>query len=249
MKDRLFILFLVTFLLQACDITDIGNPSSSDTGGTDDNCTVKSKHPIDWTETSELGVSPEGVFGDVSGSCEAPFEWNGAGFSPYLVVDPQSGESVMQVSIETDTDSAVFVNNEVAKDGPTHLLPGSCPDVLEVTAQVSLESSNGVFKGEWSVTVSYQEDSGLTDDELVSIEIEEDTEDFEGTLRVELSQEDIKDVLSTKEESKAILHIYILPIQTKCAGSMSLSYETVSGSAGFTGKHFGSWPPLEKESD
>lgn len=84
---------------------------------------------------------------------------------------------------------------------------------------------------------------------MVRVKFAEDTEDLAGTIKVELSQEDIKDVLSTNEESKAALQFYILPIQTECAGTMSLSYETVSGSAGFSGKYFGSWPPLEEKSD
>jgi hypothetical protein len=206
MKNKEKLIVAVALLLNACVVSEIGNPKNS-AGGSDlgDGCVTESERPIGWTEKSKTGVSPADVFGEVAGTCQAPFQWDGTGWGDTLVVNPVSGESTIEVTIEIDEASAVFIKSKPEESNSGIKPP--CPDSFEASARVSLATEDGAFKENKTVTITYSDG-----DRMPRIDFSVSAENLSGTLAIEPS-----------DNWEVSLNTQIMPIQRECAGSIGLS--------------------------
>jgi len=209
MKPKRLLIISIAILTSACTISEFGNPKGAVGGDSnlDEGCTVVSEEPIGWTEKSAIGLSPQEVLGEVAGNCQAPFRWDATGWNDALRVDPERGETTVEVTIEVDQESAVFITRE--PDDSTNGIDSPCDPVFEVLAEVSLKTEDGAFNENQSVTVTYRKDYPIP-----IIDFTEHAKHLEGTLSIEAS-----------ENWDASLFFQIMPIQKECAGRVGLSAE------------------------
>jgi hypothetical protein len=208
---------LICLILSACGITEIGNPKA----GGEDQCVVVSKRSIGWTEVGSFGISPESAFSEVSGTCQAPFKWDGEGWNDgTLVVEPASGETTIDVTITVDQESAMLVVRETPKGGG-EMSP--CPSLLQISARIILATDDGAINEERTVVVTYTDTRKYSlPTEGPTISWNEKVHELDGTLTIKI----------IKAHTQASLKFRVMPIGIDCAGQISLSAITTTGKSG-----------------
>lgn len=186
------------------------NASTGDTLG--GGCKVVSTTALGWTEQTELGT-PSEVFGALGGSCEAPFQWDGSGWSDMATVDPVTGQSTLSVTVEIDEGSARLVRME-PEDSTLLVLCGS---TLEVDAEVTLELAEGPIVRAEPMTISVYDSSTSP------------------RITFSLAQGEFGDWVSVETESASAevsMSVEMMPVGQACAGSMGLSVQVSQGGMG-----------------
>jgi len=203
-------------LSSGCFVTEFGNPGSCDGLGGEEDCRITSSRAIEWAEAGPFGVSPESAFSEVEGSCRAPFAWEGNDWSE-LSVDPVSGQSVIDVTVSIDRQSAILVEREVEKGACG---PGFCPSYLEVSGQVNLKTADGTLDEREQVTINYMDSSsyGLPTSPP-TVRWSRAPDELNGTLSIR----------SSRKNTSVRLSFEIMPVQKDCAGRVLLGSETCDG--------------------
>jgi hypothetical protein len=108
-------------------------------------CRVTETTPVTWTEQTAFG-SPEAVFASLVGTCQAPFSWDGSGFSGTVTAVPAQGQSTLTATVAVDSSSARWVTNA----------PAGCltPALLQVDGTVTLELPEGKVAYQQPVTIN-----------------------------------------------------------------------------------------------
>jgi hypothetical protein len=194
--------------------------ANSTLGRDTESCEVVSSTPVAWTEETEWGT-PESLFTPFSGTCTAPFTWDGSGWTSELSVTPATGESTVTVIVEIDPDSVKRVEYTPTETGGGMYLDDPCAPTLEATATVTLELPEGSVVTGLEATI----DQGSTASyALLSVSVAEN--DFGDWI----------EITPQSDNTVASMLIEMSPLADTCAGSISLTAvtETTSGGTGIS---------------
>ncbi len=208
--------------------TSEGTGGQSASVGGDDRCVVVSTTPVGWLDETELGT-PEAVFGAVSGTCQAPFVWDGSGWGDTITVTPASGESTVTVTVEVDETSARSVERAPAPSVSSMEGMVCDPPLLEVDATVTLALTDGTS---WQVPAT----AGVTSF----------SSGTPGVYDAELDPDDLSEWVSIvpAEGVSAAMYLNLAPFADGCAGEIQLmaAQTTDGGEALIVGQPaFASW--------
>ena len=127
--------------------------AQSGLGDNEGYCEVLSSTPVEWTEQTEAGVPEEVFSGVASGSCEAPFTWDGAGWS-MVTIAPASGSGTLHSTLDLDRASARVVTRGPLPDAPPAYQQLCASTYLEVDATVDLALDDATVVEDQPVVIS-----------------------------------------------------------------------------------------------
>jgi hypothetical protein len=186
--------------------------NASAAGALGDGCELVSTTSVGWTEQTDFGA-PSEVFGALAGSCEAPFSWDGSGWSDMATVDPATGQSTISATVEVDKASARWV--EQAPEGST--LDSFCEPVLEVDGKVTLELTEGTIVRAEPVTIAVDEPTPP-----LGIVFSLNQGEFGNWVSVETQD----------ETAQVTMSVEMMPVSDVCTGNVTLSVAVSQGGRG-----------------
>ena len=206
----------------------VGGGSGEGTGGStvggDDRCVVVSTTPVGWLDETELGTS-EAVFGAVSGTCQAPFVWDGSGWGDMITVTPASGESTVTVTVEVDETSARSVERAPAPSVSSMEGMVCDPPLLEVDATVTLALTDGTS---WEMPATVMITAGWQ------------TPWIEVATLVPADLSEWVSIVPADDVSPS-LYLQLSPPAEECVGEIQLQAETSDGGVVAAVSAFASW--------
>jgi hypothetical protein len=196
-----------------------GGTSGSTVGGDGaHDCVVTSTTAVGWTETTPVGT-PEEVFAQVPGTCEAPFVWDGTGWTGTLTLDPATGESTVTVTVDVDEASARWVETEKAPDASGIV---ACGPSLEVDVTVTLDLPEGPVVSQQHTSLAVQQQLGISSLEVPPIRFSVDATDIGDWVTIAAANSD----------TTTTLNFTVAPLQRTCAGEVGLWTDTPSATGG-----------------
>lgn len=184
-----------------------------------DPCAAVVRESIDWSASSELGMSPAQSFAPFSGKCSANYRLDFRSFSDEIQVTPAAMTvGTLQVSVTFSTSGARWVRG----------VQEVCGNYLEAKAQVHLESVDGVLN------------------ETLWVPVRTDAEGHVEAIRGELALDRLRGSLRIERLHRGTLKLrfQIYELGPKCRGDFSLEFESApdreGGSDGMSGG-VGSW--------
>jgi hypothetical protein len=169
-------------------------------------CTVSTTTPVAWIEPTALG-SPEQLFASYAGTCQAPFQWDGSGWSGALTVTPPQGQSTLTATVVLDTASARLLTYTSA----------GCPDKLEIDGTATLELPEGKVADHQPFTIGAS--AGMPPS-VLAFAVKED--DFGPWVSIRKSD----------PSSTLSMPITVTSLGRACAGEVGLSSLAVHGKEG-----------------
>jgi hypothetical protein len=182
--------------------------------------------PIGWDDETLLEISAREAFGPVAGSCQAQLSWD-ASNADSVVVEPRSGESLLDVRLQLDESSARLVEPQSTGGSWQCRSP-----YLEAEAELGLESADGTFAEEGRVTLRFIPEWGVESIRLVRKQAE-----LGGSLQLE-----------AEPHQQVSLSFRLSGAGDVCAGDiMLLISEAESGGGGQIATWSNTGCPLETE--
>jgi len=142
-RARLLPLLLVA-LLPGCLGDQFGGESS---GGDEATCIDAKRQTFDLDEVTPIGFRGRDIVDFAASTFEVPF-----GLSTeysHLSVVP-AGDTVLEVSITTNSESVTYVDRELGPDSPPATY---CIDYLEIEGELTLRADNGAFDDTLPITL------------------------------------------------------------------------------------------------
>lgn len=174
---------------------------------------------VEWTENTDLQVSPEKVFGSKTGSCQAMLTWDAADFDT-TNFEPPSGRSEATITVDADEQSARLLRTTA--ESP-YLVNFGCEPSLEIDARVAIQTADGVFNDKGATTIRYKSQPGV-----FPFILERDLTETGGGFTVSLSE----------GETNASLLYRVDTAGQACLGELDLS---IRDDWGPTVGHLGTW--------
>jgi hypothetical protein len=179
-------------------------------------CEVSGAAPVGWAEQTPLGT-PEALFSAFTGTCQAPFTWDGSQFSGMVTVEPPQGQSRLTATVVLDPSSARWVTQT----------PEFCQSLLEVDGAVSLELAEGSVAYQQPITISASADFVLS---RVGFTLQE--EDFGPWVSLHKSD----------PASSLTMSFDMTPPAQACSGQVTLGWQKVQDGVGQgAGGPFAAW--------
>ena len=183
-----------------------GCPASEQCSKCGLDCKVSTTTPVAWTEQTALG-SPEQLFSSFAGSCQAPFKWDGSGWTSELTVAPPQGQSTLIARVALDPASARLLTRT----------PAACPDLLEIDGTATLELPEGKVADQQPFTISAS--AGMAP---VALSFALKEEDFGPWVSIQKSD----------PSSTLSMPISVTALGRACSGQVGLSVQTVRNGVG-----------------
>ncbi|MCP4603362.1 MAG: hypothetical protein GY847_23075 [Proteobacteria bacterium] len=232
---------LLVFLMISCptenDENELGSDQRSDEVdehmGDDDSCETVSTVGVEWEETTDIGTPME-IFSGLSGSCEAPFVWDGAGWDDgSLTITPINGEGMATVTVELDESSAKLVEQKATEDTWGDMM---CDSYMSVDALVTVDIlGSRVVSKKKTVLKASKDRSGLS----LTLSFGEDA------MKKWLLGTEALSIVKQQEDTNIQMIIEMMPVGISCIGEVSLMTDRALGD----GTAVGSMGPLGGWSD
>jgi len=179
-------------------------------------CKVSATTPVAFAEQTTLG-SPEQLFSSFAGTCQAPFKWDGSGWTSELTVTPPQGQSTLTATVALNPASARLL---------THT-PSGCPDILQIDGAATLELPEGKVADQHPFTISAS--AGM---EPIALAFVVEQADFGPWVSIQKSDPNMTLSMS----------VSVTAIGRACSGRVDLQHMTVySGGGSGGGGPLGSW--------